>query len=139
MIADQPAFVPVLTVMVDYGGAPFLWLKESPDEPGYVSDCMCDGDAHYEDDPMSEELWQQFSPWAREFNKTMYNSHALAPDRWDWAAFHERGLQLTRLLKAEVGDAYRVLYCKPVEDPAFRQDEYREVLANGTIVPFHPD
>lgn len=138
-MADQPAFVPVLTVMVDYGGAPFLWLKESPDEPGYVSDCMCDGDAHYEDDPMSEELWELFAPWAREFNETMYSSHALDPDRWDWAAFHERGLQLTRLLKAEVGDAYRVLYCKPVEDPAFRQDEYREVLANGTIVPFHPD
>ena len=34
MMTDQPAFVPVLTVMVDYGGAPFLWLKESPDEPG---------------------------------------------------------------------------------------------------------
>ena len=33
MMTDQPAFVPVLTVMVDYGGAPFLWLKESPDEP----------------------------------------------------------------------------------------------------------
>ena len=65
--------------------------------------------------------------------------HALDPDRWDWGAFHERGLQLTRLLKAEVGDTYRVLYCKPVEDPAFKQDEYREVLADGTIVPFHPE
>ncbi|WP_421280120.1 hypothetical protein [Aeromonas taiwanensis] len=136
---DHQAFIPVLTVMVDYGGAPFLWIKESPDEPGYVSDCMCDGDAHYEDDPMSEELWELFAPWAREFNETMYSRHVLDPDRWDWAAFHERGLQLARLLKAEVGDSYRVLYSKPVEDPAFKQDEYREVLADGTIVPSHPD
>lgn len=105
----------------------------------YVSECMCDGDAYCEDDPISEELWKLFSPWAREFNQTMYNSHTLDPDRWDWAAFHERGLQLTRLLKAEVGDEYRVVYSKPVEDPAFKQDEYREVLADGTIVPFHPD
>ena len=139
MMADQPAFVPVLTVMVDYGGAPFLWLKEPHDEPGYVSDCMCDGDAYYEDDPMSEELWELFAPWAREFNETMYSSHALDPDRWDWAAFHERGLRLTHQLKAEVGDEYHVLYSKPFEDPDYRQDEYREVLADGTIVPFHPD
>jgi hypothetical protein len=139
MMTDQPAFVPVLTVMVDYGGAPFLWLKESPDEPGYVNDCMCEGDGYCEDDPISEELWRQFSPWVLEFNRTMYNDHALDPDRWDWAAFDARGLQLTRLLKAEVGDSYRVLYCKPVEDPAFKQDEYRAVLADGTIVPFHPD
>ncbi len=29
-----------------------------------------------------------------------------------------------------------MLYCKPVEDPAFKQDEYREVLADGTIGRF---
>ncbi len=139
MMTDHTVFIPVLTVMVDYGGAPFLWLKESPDEPGYMNYCMCDGDAHYEDDPMSEELWKQFSPWAREFDQTMYDSHALDSDRWDWAAFHERGLHLTRQLKAEVGDTYRVVYSKPVEDPAFKKDEYMEVLSNGTFVPFHPD
>lgn len=139
MMTDQPAFIPVLTIMVDYGWAPFLWIKDSPDEPCYVTHNIGDGEDHYEDDLMSEELWKQFSPWALEFNRTMYDDHALDPDRWDWVAFHERGLQLTRLLKAEVGDSYRVLYCKPVEDPAFKQDEYREVLADGTIVPFHPD
>lgn len=139
MMTDHSAFIPFLTVMVDYGWAPFLWLKESPDEPGYVNYCECIGDTYCEDDLISEELWALFSPWAREFDQTMYNSHALDPDRWDWGAFHARGLQLTRLLKAEVGDSYRVLYLKPVEDPAFEQDEYREALADGTIVPFHPD
>ncbi|MBV7439415.1 hypothetical protein [Aeromonas sp. sif2416] len=141
MITKHPAFIPVLTVMVDYGWAPFLWLKESPDELGYVNCNIGDGKDHYEDDLMSEELWEQFSPWALEFNRTMYDDHALDPDCWDWAVFHERGLRLARLLKAEVGDTYRVLYCKPVEDPAFKQNEYREVLADGTFVPvpLHPD
>ena len=138
-MTDHPSFIPVLTVMVDYGGAPFLWLKDSPDEPSLFCYNISDGESMDEEDPMSEDLWKKFSPWALEFNQTMYNDHILDPDRWDWAAFHVRGLQLTRLLKAEVGDTYRVLYCKPVEDPAFKQDEYREVLADGTIVPFHPE
>ena len=29
---ETSAFVPVLTVMVDYGNAPFLWLVERPDQ-----------------------------------------------------------------------------------------------------------
>ncbi|WP_281704856.1 hypothetical protein [Aeromonas taiwanensis] len=136
---DHTAFIPFLTVMVDYGWTPFLWLKESPDEPSYVSYCECIGDIYCEDDLISEELWALFSPWAREFDQTMYNSHALDPEHWNWEAFHARGLQLTRLLKAEVGDSYRVLYLKPYEGPTFKEDEYREVLADGTIVPFHPD
>ena len=92
-----------------------------------------------EEDPMSEDLWKKFSPWALEFNQTMYNDHILDPDRWDWATFHERGLQLTRWLKEEVGNTYRIVYCKPVEDPDFKKDEYREILADGTLIPFHSD
>lgn len=36
---------------------------------------------------------------------------------WDWFAFHARGLQLSHRLKEEAGDAYRVIYDKPYEDP----------------------
>lgn len=86
-MTDHSAFIPFLTVMVDYGWAPFLWLKESPNEPGYVNDCECVGDMYCED-LISEELWALFSPWAREFDRTMHDSPALDPDRWDWAAFH---------------------------------------------------
>lgn len=54
-------------------------------------------------------------------------------DHWDWIAFHARGLQLARELKAEVGDAYRVVYEKPAEDPNSSLDERREVLADGSL------
>lgn len=138
-MTDHPAFIPVLTVMVDYGLAPFMWLKETPDEIGYVNDCICDGRGWYEDAPISVELWKKFSPWALEFDQTMYDMHALDPDHWDWLAFHERGLELARELKEEVGDTYRVVYTKPVEDPNYKQDEDRELLTDGTVVPFHRD
>ena len=37
---ETSAFVPVLTVMVDYGNAPFLWLVERPDQGG-VGGMLC--------------------------------------------------------------------------------------------------
>ena len=38
---ERTAFVPVLTVMVDYGNAPFLWLVNNPDQPrGNDSRCL---------------------------------------------------------------------------------------------------
>ena len=54
-------------------------------------------------------------------------------DHSDWIAFHARGLHLARELKAEVGDAYRVVYEKPAEDPNSSLDERREVLADGSL------
>ncbi|MFM4847389.1 hypothetical protein ACEUDG_01630 [Aeromonas rivipollensis] len=139
-MTDHPAFIPVLTVMVDYGGAPFLWVCDDPNETCCVTYNVSDGMYWYEeDDVMSEELWKRFSPWALEFDQTMYDMHALDPDHWDWLAFHERGLQLARELKEEVGDTYRVVYTKPVEDPNYKQDEDRELLTDGTVVPFHRD
>lgn len=138
-MTDHPTFIPVLTVMVDYGFADFLWIKDSPDEEGYVNHPLADGMSWDEDYPFSEELWKKFAPWAIAFDNTKGVDHAFDAGCWDWAAFHERGLQLTRELKEEVGDTYRVVYTKPVEDPDYKQDDYREVLADGTVVPFHRD
>ena len=104
---NPSAFVPVLTVMVDYGNAPFLWLVERPDQGG-VGGMLCESGGWEDYYPMSEALWRKF-------------------------AFHARGLQLARELKAEVGDAYRVVYEKPAEDPNSSLDERREVLADGSL------
>lgn len=112
-------FVPIFTVMVDYGNAPFLWLAEHPDQRG-VGPNICDGTFEDEDSPISEGLWRKFADWAIEFERMpfylMENNDAID---WDWAAYHARGLQLSRWLKEEVGDAYRVVYQKPCEDPGF--------------------
>ena len=106
------SFVPILTVMPDYGMAPFLWLVDCPDEGG-VGVNICDGSYWDESYPMSEGLWRKFADWAIAFDRTAFYSLDFDADGWDWLAFHARGLQLARWLKEEVGDAYRVVYDKP--------------------------
>ena len=130
---DAP-FVPALTVMVDYGSAPFLWLADRPDTVG-VGENLCNATFWDASLPLSEGLWRQFADWATEFNRTAFYSDAFDASGWDWIGYHARGLRLARLLKEEVGDAYRVIYDKPCEDPNHRIDERREVVADGSLVP----
>ena len=66
---------------------------------------------------------------------TQINSDA---NNWDWLKFHALGIKLARWLKEEVGDAYRVVYYKPCEDPNHRIDERTEILAEGALLPLPP-
>jgi Circularly permutated YpsA SLOG family len=125
-------FIPILTVMVDYGFAPFLWLVDAPNCAG-IGGSLCDGTGWHESCPMSEGLWRKFADWAMEFDRTSFNSDGFDPNGWDWIAFHARGLCLSRWLKEEVGSAYRVVYEKPVEDPNWMLDERQEVLSDGSV------
>ena len=126
------ATIPVLTVMADYGNAPFLWLVDAPHQAG-VGRNICDGTGWDDGCLLSEGLWRKFADWAIEFDRTSFYSDDFDSSGWDWEAFHERGLRLTRWLKEEVGDAYRVIYQKPGEDPNCRMDERREVMSDGTL------
>src|SRR5690242_18051523 len=130
---SNASFVPILTVMVDYGNAPFLWLIDDPGRAG-VGTNICDGVCWCESFPMSEGLWRKFADWAIEFDLTTFCSDDFDANGWDWIAFHARGLELACWLKEEVGDTYRVVYEKPCEDPEYQVDERREVLADGTWV-----
>lgn len=132
--SNTAPFIPILTVMVDYGNAPFLWLVDSPGPAGIGSN-LCDGVSWDDSFPMPEGLWRKFADWAIEFDQTAFYSSDFDADGWDWIAFHTRGLQLARSLKEEVGDSFRIIYEKPCEDPECRVDERREVLADGTLVP----
>ncbi len=131
------SFVPILTVMPDYGMAPFLWLVDRPDQGGVgikIADRLsCD-----EPCPMSDGLWRKFADWAEAFDRTPFYRDDFDVDGWDWPAFHARGLQLARWLKEEVGEAFRVVYDKPCEDPNHRLDERREVLADGRLAALPP-
>lgn len=133
-IAYKEPFVPVLTVMVDYGFAPFLWLVEQPGYGG-IGGVICDATGWDESCPMSEGLWRKFADWAIEFDRTRFYSDAFdhSDSDWDWVAFHARGLHLSRWLKDEVGSAYRVIYEKPDEDPNRSVDVRREILSDGSI------
>lgn len=127
-------WLPALTVMVDYGSAPFLWLADQTDTVGVGENF---GNATFWDAslPLSEGLWRRFADWAIEYDLTAFYSDAFDASGWDWIGFHARGLRLARLLKDEVGDAYRVIYDKPFEDPNHRIDERREIVADGSLVP----
>ena len=134
---DDTPFVPILTVMVDYGFAPFLWLVDRPESRG-VGVNVCDGIRWDEDCHMSEGLWRQFADWAITFDRKAFGLDHVDDRDWDWLAFHARGFQLSRWLKEEVGNAYRVVYDKPCEDPNHRLDERTEILADGSLRPLPP-
>lgn len=132
--SENSTFVPILTVMVDYGNAPFLWRVTHPDQAG-IGGNLCDGAFWDESFPMSEGLWRKFSDWAVQFDRTAFYADDFNADDWDWPAFHRRGLQLSLWLKEEVRAAHRVVYNKPFEDPNHRIDERTEILVDGTLLP----
>ena len=132
--SDPVTFVPVLTVMPDYGMAPLLWLVDRPDEGG-VGGMLCDGTYWEESYPMSERLWRKFADWAIAFDRTRFYSDTFDDDGWDWIAFHALGLQLARWLKEEVEEQHRVVYVKPCEDLNYRINERTEILPDGILVP----
>lgn len=132
-VSVPDAFVPVLTVMADYGNAPFLWLVDSADRGGVGSN-ICDGVRWYPEDPLSEGLWSDFAEWAIRFDRTCFYLDDVDPGDWDWIAFHTQGLRLAQRLKVEVGERFRVVYTKPSEDPNHRRDSRREILIDGTMI-----
>jgi len=136
-INKQTSFIPVLTVMVDYVGVSFLWLADHPEETG-VGSLASNALSYDPDAPLSEALWRKFADWALEFHHTAFYSEKFNADHWDWPDYHARGLQLSRWLKAEVGDTYRVVYDKPCEDPDHRIHERTEILANGDTAVLPP-
>jgi len=141
---DKAAFIPALTVMVDYGGAPFLWLADNPEDTG-VGLLLCNALPRFKDEdeddenyPLSKELWRKFADWAIEFHHTAFYSEAFNADDWDWIAYHARGLQLSCMLKKEVGNDYHVIYWKPYEDPNHHINERIKIHANGELLPLPP-
>ena len=130
---QETPFIPILTVMPDYGNAPFLWVVRRPDRGG-IGGNLCDGTYWDEDFPMSEGLWRKFADWAIEFDRTSFYDINYINEDWDWMAYHARGLQLARWLKEEVGDTYRVAYQKPGEDPNCCLDERIEIFSDGSEV-----
>jgi hypothetical protein len=131
-VQSDSDFVPILTVMVDYGMAPFLWLVDRPGYEGLGAN-VADGCFWNEDGFMSEGIWNKFSLWAISFEQTSFHSPRVVVDSWDWLAFHARGLHLSRWLKEEVGAGYRVIYEKPCEDPNVAIEERREIMEDGSI------
>lgn len=102
--------------MADCGVGEFLWRKDSDEQ------CLVGGNyfsmmdsADYQD-LISEGLFNKMWDWAKEFMEGQPADWA-EPWQIDWDKFHARGMELTRLLKEELGDTADVQYVRPSEDP----------------------
>jgi hypothetical protein len=126
---------PVLTLMPDYGFGPFLWINREPRTLGGVGGNCCSADSACGEHPLSRELLADLSRWVRQFERAPTRETDNAPFcvDLDWESFHERGLVLAKRLKTEVGEAWRVVYEKPKEDPNCRVSERREILMDGSL------
>jgi len=71
--SSDPSFVRVLTVMPDYGNAPFLWFIASPDRGG-IGRNFCDGTCWDESLPLSEALWRRFGCAIEEETERSYSA-----------------------------------------------------------------
>ena len=116
--------------MPDYGGA-YGWInREGTDALGPNH---ADTSGWCGDHSISDELQADFAAWQTEFEAAPMDRDA-GIALLDWPRFHERGMALARRLKAELGDAVRIYYEKPVEDPNQCINERVEILAGGAIV-----
>ncbi len=133
---QEQTFVPILTVLPECGNAPFLWIARTPDVG--VGPNLVDSSYWHVSYPLSEGLWRKFADWAIAFEHATLTSNVADLADWDWIAFNRRGLHLTRWLKEDVGDAYRVIYWKPHEDPNSAIDERTEFFSDGTQLVLRP-
>ena len=118
------------TIMPDYAGA-YGWINRNGPEdalgPNHADTCGWSGDH-----PISDELQAEFSEWQKDFESGTWEQKGRSI--FDWPRFHEIGMALARPLKAELGDAARIYYEKPMEDPNRRIQERVELLSDGSIV-----
>ena len=131
-------FVPILTVLPEAGGR-FIWFLMCPKQGG-VGPCLC---ASYlgchESYLLSEGLYLKFCDWHLALESALRDAGYWPDDleNWDWNAFHQRGMELCRWLKEEVGDTHRVVYHKAGEDPDRHINERTEIFADrpGMALP----
>lgn len=120
----------IYTIMPDYTGQ-YAWIREDSREHrgvgGSIADVYGWGGPHQ----ISDALHQAFAHWQQKFEHA--NLYREAAHLFDWESFHTEGLALAHALKAELGDAARVIYEKPFEDLGKDLDERQEILAGGGV------
>lgn len=118
------------TIMPEVGGA-YGWVNETGDD--YLGPCHADVHAWCGEYEISNELHEALADWQRVFER---GRHEYSPNgiEMDWPRFNRNGLALARRLKVEVGDAARVFYQRPCEDPEHQEQQRREILRDGTTI-----
>jgi len=118
------------TIMPDYGGA-YGWINRDG------SDTLGPNHAYYSawdgDHAITDALHEAFAAWQTEFERAPFDLDQVA-NSIDWRSFHERGMELARRLKAELGNAAAVFYVKPLEDPNYLWMHRVEVLDDSSSI-----
>lgn len=104
--------VKTITIMADFGNGPYAWIKDASDESRWVGGNIADAVSGFgKKYGVPAELEKQFAAWVIRFERECNNP------TFDWNDFHGEGVALSQHLKQVLGDAYRVVYVKPREDP----------------------
>lgn len=121
-----------ITIMPDFGDIYCWWSREEESEHKLsVGTAGSLPQVRVGTKKRSNPLEPAFDQWYAEFVAIPFN-----PDAWahyDWRSFHREGIRLSRKLKRQLGEGYRVIYEKPTEDPNFWNNERREVQLDGTL------
>ena len=85
---------------------------------------------------ISESLYAFMESWSTEFSRhawddAMCGKHGMML----WVPFDIQGMSIARSIKLSVGEAARVFYLKPSEDPFARYDYAREMLCDRLVSP----
>lgn len=112
--------------MADFGFGPYAWLKDASDESDYVGINIANSHTGMTEFDISNSLQKGFAHWIGLFERG-----ALDNPGFPWASFHKEGLALSRRLKEEIGEAAKVVYVKPYEDPDHEQNEKTWILSKA--------
>lgn len=121
----------IYNILPEFGEA-YCWIKQDGLITPYVGPCAASFGNWGGDHPVTPKLEELFSSWQATFEREV--SVWGNDKKFDWSTFHKMGLELCIQLKQELGDAARVIYIKPSEDPNCEIDSRREVFADGTFL-----
>jgi hypothetical protein len=81
---------------------------------------------------ISESLYAFMESWSTEFARHAWDDAMCGKHgTMLWVPFDLQGMSIARSIKLSVGEAARVFYLKPSEDPFERYDHARELLSDG--------
>jgi hypothetical protein len=103
-----------ISIMADFGMGPYAWLRgvdgSRPYVGGNIADTICGFPREY---GVSGTLEMFFAIWVVSFERD-YDHEA-----FDWIAWNERGIALSRMLYLELRGRFHVEYHYPCEDPSY--------------------
>lgn len=124
----------IYTIKPEFGGA-YGWIRQNVHlaESSQLGPNHADVTAWCGDHPISDELQGKFARWQTHFEINVSVNLDVCYS-FDWTVFHQEGITLAKRLKSELGEAARVFYRKPSEDPSAIRAQEWEIMNDETMV-----